>query len=654
MFISLVLTLISWLDSSARTSLDPFTQNQHSQVMVTSSAPNTPLDPLDSEGVRVSVGSLAAAVASSNASASESPLMVPRMRVASLDSTSSLDPAAEHAIHSPPHYEKRKSMASVRIPIHENPTPQTPRSPQRQSSRVSSAAPTPPALHGTLSVPSLRASVSSMVPPDEALERQAGPEPKSQASHAVIIAEPAAIEPEEDPLEPSRISEEHVDPFVIASLNIKTPMPPIPSASSLSTISTSPVPSTSNQSAKSTTWQSSDGASGTPLKSSTSLYQSSVVVENLDLDAPVKFIKLRRTESGQHPSRMRKNLLHNSGKFWPPQRGKDDDMVEEKAECEMEGTPSIKSSKSRDVGGNNHEPTMSQESLTSGSASSATKAEKLDLDDWNFDAPRVFPFGASTGSHKRNFSDYRRPSLEDGTRGMVPMASAFDLGRSYPTSKSPEILTTPRWEPPHSPTRTTARDLVQHIPVTPMSPSKPLVVGRVVHTRSPSSETAARIEAHLNDVQNARFRAKGGSLGQGRPDFLPIPTITPLQLPPSSDTSTVRSISPYASTSTEPEAGYHLAQHQSSSSLDHTHSTSRMVPPSRWSEENRKERQRTAGTLPLPTTTISLPSSRTLPIGVSNSASRGTLGGTEPSRGPSIFRPPIQNTINGRKRTLGM
>ena len=621
--------------------------------MVTSSAPNTPLDPLDSEGVRVSVGSLAAAVASNNASTSESPLMVPRMRVPSLDSTSSLDPAAEHAIHSPSHYEKRKSMASVRVPIHEIPTPQTPRSPQRRSSRVSSTAPTPPSLHGALSVPNLRASVSSMVPPEDALERKAGPEPKSQASPAIIIAEPAAVEPEEVPLEPSRISEEHVDPFFIASLNAKISIPPIPSTPSLSANTISPVPSTSNQSAKSTTWQSSDGTSGTPLKSSASLYQSSVV-ENLDLDAPVKFVKLRRTESGQIPSRMRRNLLHNSGKFWPPQRGKDDDMVEEKGECEMEGTPSIKSSKSRDVGGNNHEPTMSQESLTSGSASSATKAEKLDIDDWNFDAPRVLPFSASTSSHKRNFSDYHRPSLEDGTRGMVPMASAFDLGRSYPTARSPENSTTPRWEPPHSPTRTTAKDLVQHVPVAPMSPSKPLMAGRVVHTRSPSSETAARIEAHLNDVHIARFRAKGGSLGQGRPDFLPMPKITQLQLPSSSDTSTVRSISPNVSASTEHEAGYNQAQPQAASSLDQIHATSRVVPPSRWSEENWKERQRTAGTLPLPTTTISLPSSRTLPIGVSNSASRGTLGGTEPSRGPSIFRPPNQHTINGRKRTLGM
>lgn len=650
MFISLVLTLISWLASSSRTSLDPFTQNRLSQVMVTSSAPNTPLDPLDSEGVRVSVGSLAAAVASNNASATESPLVVPRMRVTSLDSTSSSDPAVEHATHSQPHYEKRKSMASVRVPIHEIPSPQTPRSPQRQSSRGSSTAPTPPALPGKLSVPNLRASVSSMVPPEEALERKAGPEPKSQASPAVVI-EPVAIEPEEDPLEPSWISEEHVDPFVIASLNFKTSVPHIPSTSSLSSIATSPIPSTPNPSAMSTKWQSSDGTSGTPLKSSASSYQSPVV-EIPDLNTPVKFIKLRRTESGQGPSRMRKNLLHNSGKFWPPQRGKDDDMVEEKVECEREGTPSIKSSNSRDVGASNHEPTMSQESLTSRSGSSATMAEMADIDDWNVDAPRVLPFGPSTSGHKRNFSDYRRPSLEDGTRGMVPMASAFDLGRSCPTARSPEILTTPRWEPPHSPTRTTAKDLVQHMPVAPMSPSKPLLVGRVVHTRLPSSEAAARIEAHLNDVHTARFRAKAGSQGQGRPDFLPMPTITQYQ--PSGETSTVRSISPNASTSTGSEAGNYPAQRQPAPSLDQTHSTSRVVPPSRWSEENWKERTRAAGTLPLPTTTISFPLSRTLPIGVSNSASRGTLGGTEPSRAPSIFRTPIQNPSNGRKRTLGM
>ena len=131
------------------------------------------------------------------------------------------------------------------------------------------------------------------------------------------------------------------------------------------------------------------------------------------------FVKLKRTESGQESSRMRKNLLHISGKFWPPQRGKDDDMVEEKGECEMEGTPSIKSSMSRDGGTSNHEHTKSQENLASGYASSATKAEKPDIDDWNFDAPRVLPFGATTDSHKR---DYRRSSPEDGTRGMVPKA----------------------------------------------------------------------------------------------------------------------------------------------------------------------------------------------------------------------------------------
>ena len=615
---------------------------------MTSSAPNTPLDPLDSEGVRVSVGSLAAAIASSNTSASESPLMAPRMRVTSLDSTSSPDSAAEHATHSPPHYDKRKSVASVRVPIHEIPTPQTPRSPQRQSSRVSSAAPTPPALPGTLSVPNLTASVSSLVPPEEALEERES-KSKSQASLAVVIVEPAAIEPEEVPLEPSRISEEHVDPFVLASLRVQTSMSPIPSASSLSPITTSPVPSTSNQSGKSTKRQSSDAGSGTLLKSPAPSSQSPVV-ENPDLNAPVKFVKLKRTESAQGSSRMRKNLLHNSGKFWPPQRGKDDDMVEEKGECEMEGTPSIKSSVSRDVGTSNHEPTKSQESLGSGYASSATKAEKPDIDDWNFDAPRVLPFSATISSHKRNLSDYRRPSLEDGTRVMVPMSSAFDLGRSYPTARSPENAATPRWEPPHSPTRTTAKDLVQHIPVAPISPSRPIVVGRVVHTRSPSSEAAARIEAHLNDVHTARFRAKTGSQGQGRPDFLPMPTIT--QLPRGGDTLTMRSISPAASTSTEPEAGNHPARPEPPSSLDQTHSTSRVGPPSRWSEENWKERQRTVGTLPLPTTTFSFSSSRPLPIGVS--ASRGTLGGTEPSRGPSIFRPPIQNAINGRKRTLGM
>ena len=609
--------------------------------MVTSSAPNTPLDPLDSEGVRVSVGSLAAAIASSNTSASESPLTAPRMRVTSLDSTSSPDSVVEHATHSPPHYDKRKSVASVRVPIHEVPTPQTPRSPRGQSSRVSSAAPTPPALPGTLSVPNLSASVSSLVPPEEALEER---EPKSQASLAVVIVEPAAIELEEVPLEPSRISEEHVDPFVLASLKVQTSMSPIPSASSPSPITTSPVPSTSNQSGKSTKRQSSDGGSGTLLKSPAPSSQSPVV-ENPDLNSPVKFVKLKRTESGQGSSRMRKNLLHNSGKFWPPQRGKDDDMVEEKGECEMEGTPSIKSSMSRDVGTSSHEPTKSQESLASGYASSATKAEKPDIDDWNFDAPRVLPFSATTGSHKRNLSDYHRPSLEDGTRGMVPMSSAFSLGRSYPTS-----ATTPRWEPPHSPTRTTAKELVQHIPVAPVSPSKPIVVGRVIHTRSPSSEAAARIEAHLNDVHTARFRAKSGSQGQGRPDFLPMPTIS--QLPRGGDTHTMRSISPAASTSTEPEAGNHPARPQPPSSPDQTYSTNRGGPPSRWSEENWKERQRTVGTLPLPTTTFSFSSSRPLPIGVS--ASRGTLGGTEPSRGPSIFRPPIQNAINGRKRTLGM
>ena len=615
---------------------------------MTSSAPNTPLDPLDSEGVRVSVGSLAAAVASSNSSATESPIMAPRMRVTSLDSTSSPDPAVavEHAIHSPPHYEKRKSVASVRVPIHEIPTPQTPRSPQRQSSRVSSAAPTPPALPGTLSVPNLSASVSSLVPPEEALEEKAGPEPKSRASPAVVIVEPAAIEPEEVLLEPSRKSEEHVDPFVIASLKVQTSMLPSPSASSLSPITTSPVPSTSNQSAKSTKRQSSDGASGILPKSATSSSYQSPVVESPDPNAPVKFVKLKRTESGQGSSRMRKNLLHNSGKFWPPQRGKDDDTVDEKGECEVEGTPSIKSSTSRDVGTNNHEPTKSQESLASGYASSATKAEALDIDDWNIDAPRVLPFSVATSSHKRNLSDYRRPSLEDGTRGMVPMSSAFDLGRSYPTSRTPEITTTPKWDPPHSPTRTTVRDLVQHMPVAPMSPSRPIVVGRVVHTRSPSSEAAARIEAHLNDVHTARFRAKARSHGQGRPDFLPMPTIT--QQPRGGDTPTARSISPAVSVSTEPEAENHPVRPQPPSSLDQTHPTSRVLPLSRWSEENWKERQRTAGTLPLPTTTISLSSSRTLPIGVSNSASRGTLGGTEPSRGPSIFRPPI------RKRTLGI
>ena len=232
------------------------------------------------------------------------------------------------------------------------------------------------------------------------------------------------------------------------------------------------------------------------------------------------------------------------------------------------------------------------------------------------------------------------------------MASAFDLGRSYPTAKSPDNVGTSRWEPPHSPTRTTAKDLVQHMPVAPMSPSRPMGIGRVVHARSPSSEAAARIEAHLNDVHTARFKAKVGSQGQGRPDFLPMPTIA--QVPRGSDTSNMRSISPAASASTSVEARNHLAQPQGSSSADQGPSTSRVVPPSRWSEENFRERQRAAGTLPMPITTISFSAPRTLPIGVSNSASRGTLGGVEPSRTPSIFRPPTQNTVNGRNRTLRM
>jgi hypothetical protein len=477
--------------------------------------------------------------------------------------------------------------------------------------------------------------------------REAGPEPKSQTSPAVVIVEPAGIEPEEVPLEPSRISEEHVDPFVIDSLKVNTSMSPIPSASSLSPNTTSPVPSTLNQSTKSTKRQSSDGASGTPQKSPASSLQSSVV-ENPDLGTPVKFIKLKRTESGQGSGRMRKNLLHNSGKFWPPQRGKDDDMAEEKGECDMEGTPSIKSSKSRDVGANNHEHTMSQESLASGYSSSATKAEKPDIDDWTADAPRILPFGTTTSGHKRNLSDYRRPSLEDGTRGMVSMASAFDLGRSYPTTKSPDNATTPRWEPPHSPTRDGCKDLVQHMPVAPMSPSRPIGVGRVVHTRSPSSEAAARIEAHLNDVHTARFRAKTRSQGQGRPDFLPMPTIA--QLPRGSDTST----SPTASPSTEPEAGSHPASTPNplfagSNTLHEQGGTS-------ISMERRKLEGKTTNSWNLATADHydQLFLIRTLPIGVSNSASRGTLGSTEPSRGPSIFRPPIQNTINGRNRTLRM
>ena len=618
--------------------------------MVTSSAPNTPLDPLDSEAVRVSVGSLAAVIINGNAAATESPLVGPRLRVKSLDSTSLLEAVAEHGTHSQPqtpHYEKRKSVASVRVPIHEIPTPQTPRSPQRQSSQVSSGAPTPPALQRTLSIPNLGASVSSLVPPEEALEEEAGPEPRSRTSPAVVLAEPATVEPEEVPLEPSRISVGHVDPFVVTSL---PSMSPIPSAASLSPITTSPVPSTFNQSSKSTKRQSSDGTNGASQKSPASSHQSSVV-ENIDLSASVKFVKLKRTESAQGSSRMRKHLLHNSGKFWPPQRGKEEDMAEEKEKegYEVERTPSIKSSKSRDVGVNN--PAMSQESLASGHSSSATKAEKIAIEDWTIDAPRPLPFNAATSSHKRNLSDYHRPSLEDGTRGMVSMASAFDLGRSYPTSKSPDNAATSRWEPPHSPTRATAKDPV---PVAPMSPSRPIGVGRVVHTRLSSSEAAARIEAHLNDVHTAKFKAKVGSQGQGRPDFLPMPTIA--KLPRGSDTSTVRSVSPAVSASTEAteaEAGNHVIRPQPS--LDQTpFATSRAAPPSRWSEENWRERQRTAGTLPLPTTTISFSASRTLPIGVSNSTSRGTLGSTEPSRAPSIFRPPTQNTINGRNRTLRM
>jgi hypothetical protein len=615
--------------------------------MVTSSAPNTPLDPLDSEAVRVSVGSLAAVTTNSNATATESPLLHPRMRVKSLDSTSSLDAAVDHLQLQTPNYDKRKSVASVRVPIHEIPTPQTPRSPRRPPSHISSGAPTPPALQGTLGVPNLGASVSSLVP-YEGLEEDAGLESKYLASPAVVIVEPATIEPEEVPLEPSRISEEHVDPFVVASLKVNVSVSPIPSATSPSPITTSPVLSTSNQSTKSTK-QSSDGASGPPQKLSVSSQPSSIV-ETPDPNAPVKFIKLKRTESAQGSGRMRKHLLHNSGKFWPPQRGKDDGVVEEK-EGEMEGTPSIKSTKSRDVGANNHEHTMSQESLLSGH-SSASKPEKLEIEDWSVDAPQLLPFSATTSSHKRNQSNHRRPSLEDGTRGMVSMAYAFDLGRSYSTSKSTDNVATSRWEPPNSPTRATAKELVQHMPVAPMSPSRPVGIGRVVHTRSPSSEAVARIEAHLNDVHTARFRGRVGSQGQGRPDFLPMPAIA--QLPRGSDAPTVMSVALAASGSTEAEPENHPAQLQGSSSLDQIPSTSGLIPPSRWSEESWRERQRIAGTLPLPTTTISFPSSRTLPIGVSNSASRGTLGSAEPSRTPSIFRPPIQNTTNGRNRTLRM
>lgn len=325
----------------------------------------------------------------------------------------------------------------------------------------------------------------------------------------------------------------------------------------------------------------------------------------------------------------------HSGKFWPPLRRTEEKEMDdaEVDENETESAPST-----LDSTGDPKE--------SSPTAPSVATQEKPDDEDRTASPPPI----ALAHVHRRNLSSasqHRRPSIDDSAKGgQVPIASAFDIGRAYPTGKTetstiqlPGIMSRSKTIRESSASRNlgNTKDLVANMPIS----TKPSIRRGNQHSRTPSGDVAARIEAHLDSVQASKYQPRSSSSAP-RPAFLPIPLPGTTSRPKSGDSANASNNGLEHSPDSQqmsmlPPAPMHPPPPAPSSSPPNalsSHIRRQAPPPSRWSEDAWRDKTRVLGTLPLPSTTLSFSASRTLPIGIGQNR-----GQTARSASPDIHLP---------------
>lgn len=652
------------------------------------SAPHTPMDPLEVASLRrMSMGSMSVVVTGAPGF--------------SLEEMDGLEMTTPHDFDS-----KRRSVASFKTSVHKR------RSTASRTSHASS-----PSLRNhplpTLSessrysesshLSSRQTHTNSASTSTEGLSKRKHPSTSSGSDNAEQVLEDlpspvAVVAPgmladirgeEPSPLEPSRMSQGVIDPFIIpellnlnatdTKLDLKLNEPPSLAAArkqqeslSIAVDLRTPTPSRSEP-------RSSMAASGPG--SPTSSMQSPIGSEspyNADSDtarsgaspAPVKFVRLKRSgstaDSGSNGSSSSTTggrlgrTLKDPSKFWPHNR-----RVDEKAE--EAGEPSSEPEKL-----NRDSWLAERESMQAAAGTSYQTMEQgtgvLEGEDRPESGVSVSNTVVPHRESKLSISVAAEPSSPNDVSSLPPDL-VHDVARLSDTSKLDLTLYTPQKTPPSltedlarrsmsnfsdsdSASRSAdVREIAATMSPVPTYPGNRLA-GPSLHARTPSNERAARIDAHLESVSATRYRPR--MAGQPRPDFLPYPGSREYI---SSKQGRSDSNYAYSDGASEDEGrasgdqGYDrppISPPPGSSFSQTSVPVSR--PPARWSEAAWRDRQRTLNTLPLPSASISHSATRPLPYGsVLNRT--GSMGG---SSTPSIFRPNPSQPGAAHGRSLRM
>ncbi|PVG01941.1 hypothetical protein CPB86DRAFT_751984 [Serendipita vermifera] len=683
------------------------------------SAPQTPMDLLDTESIRRrSIGSISVVISN--------PGTVSLEEMDGLEATNPMDIDTRRRSTATLRMsiaQKRMSMASRKSRVspmsspslRNHPLPPLTESFYSHSSRVSSHPTLMDSAGGSMEKLSHQkgpsTSSTSFEPPSESFDQFA-----SGSSSPVIIESVNAIinDPkveDQKSLEPSRISEEHVDPFFYPAgtsdppqqkLVINGTSSPILSPAETERLfsSTSEVPTlTLSMNLPTPTAQKHDRLSADlySAASPTSSMQSPSVSDSISSTDPevlrsstppasVKFVKLKRTASQSTETVISKissgssssssgrlgRKLKDPSKFWPHNRA-----VDEKAEDEA------RADRDSTLGGNNLITTTPSYDRTSfalqrpieesrpesglspsdtATLQSYPAVRNSALDEAKLEVTGNTSLPDTLAMHVARLSDVSKLDLtlyNPQQSSSAPQQYSPVLQQSSPIlQQSPPVSPD---EPRHSMSSVgsgmsaglssaAVKEMAVNMPVLPLSPAnRAQALAR--HGRTPSSERAARIEAHLDSVSASKSRGRMGS--KGRPDFLPYPGLSRERsgsLQHRSSEESLRQV--------EPESSNRMSQDGSEySQIPPSEDSQPASPPlngrfpgtqpvARWSETGWRDRQRTLNTLPLPSATIPHSATRQLPFGTPS----GRGGLPYPSSTPSIFRqnPSQPGTIHGR------
>ena len=639
---------------SPPSSINGHTAMSHSQTgrpssSTITSAPNTPLDPLDTESVhRLSIGSMS--------------VLMPAPSIFSMEEMDGLEVTSPHDLDN-----RRRSVVSLKVSVHKR------LSMASRASRASSPSnrnhPLPPVSESSRHSASSHFSSShtptgSATASMEKLHRRTNPsmsslsfepsEPQEQntsiPSSPVVIVE--SLQPvienikgeEQDHLQPSRVSEESVDPFIfqkkstgelsvdqqrklgLAALNGR-PSPILTNAEATRLLSPElPHLSLATTDLSNSAGSKTDGksASGSPPGGSVQSPATSDSPGPSDAGsaAPVKFVKLKRSgsqmasepslgngsPSGMGTGRSLQRALKDPSKFWPHNR-----RVDEEGEGIASGEPCAPARTS--IAEERKSLVDPSESMSSGAPSrvslSRSMEDKADL-------------AASTGEVDPP-EDVNSTRAERNPSGDDPFT--LDVARLSDTSKldltlfnfqsnsdTPRLSVSSNISESETARAASVKEIAGNMSVLTSTPNGRLTT-QTRHTRTHSNERAARIEAHLNSVSSSRHRPS--TAPQRRPDFLPYP-----------------------GTRSRPAGGAYLMRQSSEDSLNGNNSrgytsdsydaemsgddfpttpppngsfgSRGAPPPSRWANSDWR---RPSNSLPLPSASILPSATRPVPVG---------------------------------------